>query len=263
MQWEKLTKKEAEIKTKEWQNLPAEDFNILVSSWPSSIERYLNTKRNDYLILRKKVYEVYNNAKSEVAANSNLGTKKGYLTDLRFAIYFYVILKALGFNARLASDDQVWMYLCVNVFPDIVHERYPGSKIKTKDGIKNLNINEDRFWRSKRRIYLKVLWWYIYLSLQFDRNGKEDFNLTYRILVNNTTDEVVQLVERAGSGGYRVDVYRALMEYYHQNRNKYDTKIFRKVMVLNTARAQVVEPLLVRGGVKTYVKELFEYFDEN
>ena len=34
-------------------------------------------------------------------------------------------------------------------------------------------------------------------------------------------------------------------------------------MVLNTARAQVVEPLLVRGGVKTYVKELFEYFDEN
>ena len=221
MQWEKLTKKEAEIKTKEWQNLPAEDFNILVSSWPSSIERYLNTKRNDYLILRKKVYEVYNNAKSEVAANSNLGTKKGYLTDLRFAIYFYVILKALGFNARLASDDQVWMYLCVNVFPDIVHERYPGSKIKTKDGIKNLNINEDRFWRSKRRIYLKVLWWYIYLSLQFDRNGKEDFNLTYRILVNNTTDEVVQLVERAGSGGYRVDVYRALMEYYHQNRNNY------------------------------------------
>ena len=154
------------------------------------------------------------------------------------------------------------MYLCVNVFPDIVHQRYPGSKIKTKEEVKDLNVNEDRFWKSKRRIYLKVLWWYIYLSLQFDKNEKEDFNLTYKILLNNTTDEVVQLVERAGSAGYRVDVCREIMNYYYLNRDKYDNKTFRKVMVLNTARTKVVEPLLVHGGFKAYVKELFDYFDE-
>ena len=88
----------------------------------------------------------------------------------------------------------------------------------------------------------------------------KDLILTYRILENNTTDEVVQLVERAGSAGYRVDVCRVLMKYYYLNRSKYDNKIFRKVMVLNTARSKVVEPTLVNGGAIGYVKELFDYF---
>ena len=257
MQWEKLTKKEAERITNEWQNLSAEDFNVLVSSWPGLIERSLNTNNKDYLSLRKKVFDAYEKAK---VVKMNLGKKKDYLTDLRFALLLYAILDDYGFNARLASEDQIWIYLCVKVFPDIVHERYP--KSQSKDGTKVFNVNEDRFWKSKRRIYLKVLWWYVYLSLQFDRNDMIDLDLTYRILENNTTDEVVAIVERAGSAGYRVDVYRTLMRYYYLNRDKYDNKTFRKVMVLNTARTKVVEPLLVDGGIKAYVKELFDYFDE-
>ena len=255
MQWLTLTKKEAAKKTEEWQSLPPEDFKTVVKTWPLSVNRHLNSEYQD---LRKKVFADYEKIKRET---ENSGPKKDYLSDLRFALRFYDILDDYGFNPRLASEDQIWIYLCVNVFPDIVHGRYPGTKAKTKEGSKVLNVNEDRFWKSKRRIYLKVLWWYVYLSLQFDSNGKKDLCLTYKVLENNTTDEVVQLVERAGSAGYRVEVYRKLMKYYYLNKNKYDNKIFRKVMVLNTAITKVVEPSLVDGGITGYIRGLFEYFE--
>ena len=52
------------------------------------------------------------------------------------------------------------------------------------------------------------------------------------------------------------------MKFYANNRDKYDNKIFRQVMVLNTAKTQIVEPLLMTGGIETYVRELFEYFEK-
>ena len=162
----------------------------------------------------------------------------------------------------MASNDQVWIYLCVKVFPDLIHNRYPGHKLKTESGVVQRNINDERFWKTRRRIYLKVLWWYVYLSLQFSKDGKEDLSKTYEVLKDNSTDEIVQIVERSGSAGYRVDVYRALMKYYADNRDRYDNKRFRQVMVLNTAKTQIVEPLLMAGGIEEYIKELFEYFDE-
>ncbi len=257
MQWLTLTKKEAAKKTEEWQSLPPEDFKTVVKTWPLSVNRHLNSEYQD---LRKKVFADYEKIKRET---ENCGPKKDYLTDLRFAIRFYEILDDYGFNPRIASDDQVWIYLCVNVFPDIVHERYPGSKSKTKEGSRDSNVNVDRFWKSKRRIYLKVLWWYVYLSLQFDNNRMKDLYLTYRILEKNTTDEIVQLVERAGSAGYRVDVCRELMKYYcYLDKSKYENNIFRKIMVLNTARTKVVEPSLVSGGITGYVGRLFDYFEK-
>ena len=156
----------------------------------------------------------------------------------------------------------MWIYLCVKVFPDLIHNRYPGHKLKTELGVIQRNINEERFWKTRRRIYLKVLWWYVYLSLQFSEDGREDLSKTYEVLKDNSTDEIVQIVERSGSAGYRVDVYRALMKYYADNRDRYDNKRFRQVMVLNTAKTQIVEPLLMAGGIEEYIKELFEYFDE-
>ena len=147
------------------------------------------------------------------------------------------------------------------VFPDLVHSRYPGAVKKSADGTaEKINVNEERFWKTRRRIYLKVLWWYIYLSVQTDDNGNEDLDRTVDILKDNSTDEIVQIVERSGTAGYRVDLYRAMMKYYSLHRDIYDNKKFRQVMVLNTARSQIIEPSLMDGGVQTYVRELFEYF---
>ena len=96
--------------------------------------------------------------------------------------------------------------------------------------------------------------------MQTKEDGTEDLEKTFIILSGNSTDEIVQIVERSGPAGYRIDVYRELMRFYAENRDKYDNKIFRQVMVLNTAKTQIVEPLLMTGGIETYVRELFEYF---
>ena len=101
------------------------------------------------------------------------------------------------------------------------------------------------------------MWWYIYLSIQNEDSC--DLKLTLKVLERNTTDEIVQLVERSGTAGYRVEVYREIMKYYSEHRDKYDNSAFRKVMVLNTAKTKVVEPALIEGGVSEYVKELFNY----
>ena len=168
-------------------------------------------------------------------------------------------MKKSDFSIRMASNDQVWIYLCVNIFPDVVHDRFPGCKVKTESGTIEKNINEERFWKTRRRIYLKVIWWYIHLSMQLDANNDDDLEATLKVLNDNSTDEIVQIVERSGLAGYRVDVYRALMKYYSENRDKYDNTIFRRVMVLNTAKTQIVEPDLIDGGIEVYVKELFEF----
>ncbi len=259
MQWELMSKMDAAQITGSWQGLDKESFDKLVNSWEQTIPETLN---EEYQKLRTELLNAYKKAKQEVENNSEMKGKKDYYTDLLFALYQYDILKSHGFSVRLASNDQIWIYLCVRVLPDIVHSRYRGTKVKTEGGVEYRNVNEERFWRTRRRIYLKVLWWYIYLSLQLDDTGKEDLEQTFKVLKDNSTDEVVQIVERSGAAGYRVDVYREIMNYYAHNRDKYDNKRFRHVMVLNTARTQIVEPLLMDGGVKTYVRELFEYFNE-
>lgn len=259
MQWEVLSKADAKQITNTWQEMPKEKFDLMVKEWPLTIPQKLN---DDYRKLRNDVVQAYASAKETVMSDSNIGAKKEYYTDLRFALNLYDVLEKYDFSLRMAANDQVWIYLCVKVFPDIVHNRYPGHKIKTESGIVQRNINEERFWKTRRRIYLKVLWWYVYLSLQFDEDGNVDINKTFDVLKDNSTDEIVQIVERSGAAGYRVDVYRYLMKYYANNRDRYDNKRFRQVMVLNTARTQIVEPLLMAGGIEEYIKELFEYFDE-
>lgn len=258
MQWKLMSKQEAKSITDAWQKDDPEKFASMVASWPDTIPGNLD---DDYRGLREKVLEIYGKAATEVSGNDRLKNRKDYQTDLRFALYLYDMLKKYGFSVRTASIDQVWIYLSVNVFPDIVNKRYPGTGRGSGDG-QGKNINEDRYWRKTRRIYLKVIWWYIYLSMQTDSNGQDDLRATYEILEGNSTDEIVQTVERCGSYGYRVDVYREIMKFYSENRPKYDNACFRKAMVLNTARAKVVEPALMEGGVRGYVKELFEYFDK-
>lgn len=254
-----MSKTDAAQYTGNWQNMSYDEFNNMIEQWPVSIPENLN---EDYKALRNEVVDYYIRVYQKVSEDKTAYHKREYMTDLYFAIGLYDILKKYSFNVRMASNDQVWIYLSIKVFPDIVHKRYPGGKVKTQSGIEYRHVNEERFWKTKRRIYLKVLWWYIYLSMQKNVSGEEDLGATFNILKDNSTDEIVQIVERSGPFGYRVDLYRHLMKYYAEHRNQYGNKEFRKVMVLNTARTQLVEPALMECGINMYIKELFEYFDE-
>ncbi|MCJ8007274.1 DUF6339 family protein [Lederbergia wuyishanensis] len=178
------------------------------------------------------------------------GEQKGnyYKYDLLFSLKLYKYLTIEnGITEREASDDDFWRYISMKLIPDVVERRWDGLKAP-------------RFYQESRRIWVKVLWWYIHLSWQ----GNVDD--TYETLKYNTTDTVVQLVERPGTGGYRVSLSRALMKHFgrlaEEDPDNHTTEMFRKVMRLNTARTKVIEPALTNGGETEYVKELFEYFNE-
>ena len=258
MEWKVLSKEEAAHIVDGWQLMSSEDFKKMISGWSDILESEIEP---EYKELRKSVSFVFEQCKNKIENEPVFRNKKDYYFDLLFGLELYKILEKYGFGIRMASNDQVWIHLCVKIFPDIVSYRYPGDKKQENQDTSQKNANAERFYKTRRRIYLKVLWWYVYLSLVEKEDGNPDYEQTYSILKNNSTDEIVQTVERSGKLGYRVSVYREIMKYYAAHRDIYDNKKFRKIMVLNTARTQLIEPELMSGGVKAYTEELFKYFE--
>lgn len=252
MEWERLSRIDAHAVTDIWQQKEKDDFDAMVSCWDNIIREDIPKK---YLSLRDDVVNAYFETKKVIQTKAEYRKRKDYYTDLMFGLRLYQIMEQYKLGVRNASNDQVWIFLCVRVFPDIVYDRFPRTTTNTSNESEYKNVNEDRYWN--KRIYLKTIWWYIHLSIQNEDTC--DLKLTFKTLERNTTDEIVQLVERPGLAGYRVEVCREIMKYYSEHRAKYDNSAFRKVMVLNTAKTKVLEPALVDGGISEYVKELFEY----
>ena len=162
MEWKKLSKREAKQKTGEWNSLSKDAFAELKADWKNTILTDLNP---DYTALRKELISAFNRVVDTVNNHADKKERKGYLIDSQFGMELYRILNRYDFSLRYASTDDFWIYLCVAVCPDIVQNRFPGKKSKdSEDNEIFLNINEDRFWKNSRRIYLKQIWWYIHLS---------------------------------------------------------------------------------------------------
>lgn len=218
-----------------WKTFPKTECERIVATLPQSFKE--DELDSIHLALRQDLKEISTSILAEDPS------AKEYSYDLAFAVPFYeIITKKYGMTERYASNDGIWRYLSVKVVPDIVLGRW--------------GHRDARFWKESRRIWLKALWWYIHLSWQ---GNTED---TYAILKDNTADILVQLVERPGPQGYRVDVSREIMKKLASvsglsNR----ATLFRKIMVLNTARLKVVEPALCNEGVAGYVRQLFRYFN--
>ncbi len=215
-----------------WKTLPKNECAQAVAALPQGF--CADNLDDDYAQLRLDLKEI---------ATSIISVDKEYAYDLSFGIPMYVLLnEKYGMKERQASIDGVWRYLSIDVIPDVVMQRW--------------GKRDARFWKESRRIWLKALWWYVHLSWQ---GNPED---TENILKNNTTDIMVQLVERPGPQGYRVPVCRQLMKRLNEvpdERAKAD--LFRKVMVLNTTRLKVLEPSLLNLGEEEYVEQLYRYFD--
>ena len=213
-------------------------------------EKYCKDKEVDcpdeYKTLQEDIQKLFVCTLSEIGIDPvEIESKNNsYQVDYIFGLKFYQLLNNnYNMNIRAASTDGVWRFLSTRVVPDIVEMRY---------GLDH----PDRFWKKPKRIWLRVIWWYIHLSWQGDEES------TREVLKDNSTDEILQLVDRCGRDGYRVDLYREIMKQYSlidvAERRK--EKVFRRMMVLNTAKVQVIEPALVDGGEVTYVDDLCNYF---
>lgn len=190
---------------------------------------------NEFEELRQKLLKARDDIFKEYQLD---GVEKlDYKFDLLFGIRLFEILNEnIKFYNRDAMNDDLWRYLSIKLIPDIVHSRW--------------GFNEDHYFKTSRRIWLKTIWWYINLS------WTGNIERTYRLLENNTTDTILQLVERPGIG-YNVEMYRELMKQYNSYSDS-SRQLFRRVLKLNTARLLTTSPELVDGGIPQYVEDLFK-----
>lgn len=228
MEWEKMSKKYAE-----------DYFNEMFEE-NKNITAHYSTKYQDLRILIMKAFK---ESLDELELNSTDLAKYNniYKFDCVFAIKLYSIFmeEKYRIKERIASNDGVWRYIQLCVVPEIIANRW---------GMEN----KDRFYKVSRRLYLKILWWYVYLSWN---NSLEE---TKKIIMSdvNTSDTLAQLVERSGKNGYRLELYREIMK--KKTIENINTQEFRKLMVLNSARIKVINPYLVNGGIEEYVDKLIK-----
>ena len=127
-------------------------------------------------------------------------------------------------------------------------------KAESEESIKiekgSIRINQKRFFSHTRRIWLKTLWWYIYLSWQ---GNAED---TFEVLKDNGVDNINKLIETPGRG-YRLQLFRHMMLEYHKTR-PHKVKDFAAFTKLNNAKCVSIEPELTCGGVAAYAQKLLE-----
>ena len=201
--------------------------------WQEDSYKYLDAELDkDYIKLREELLEKFN----------EIQTGHKYTIDYKFGLVLYVTLTKYGFTIRDASSDDKWRYLSLNVIPDIVSKRWG-------------KYAEIRYYKQGSRIWLKTIYWYIHLSRQ------KNISDTIEIIKNNSTDQILQLVDRIGKHGYYVVAYRKIMYYYWRARKinpNVGEEEFRRVMTLHTALCKNIEPALYEGGEEGYAKMLFE-----
>ncbi len=221
MKIERLTKREAEEAMESW----------IGNSFS------LPTLGKDYQSIRSELVRLFEVCKKEVHDNV-----KAYEMDVLFglAIFDYFQDKP-WFTDRLAADDGFWRYLSLKVVPDLV-------------GIRWSNDNADHYYLKPSRIWVKTVWWYVYLAKK-----RGELSRTKEMLLSGSfsTDTILNLVERTGQGGTNILVYRTIMSKFSKLEKK-DDKKFRSVMKLNTAMSVVIEPVFHEGGILGYVDYLFK-----
>jgi hypothetical protein len=229
MDWHKLGRKEASGIYSAWKSqadvnfVPVPDYN------------------NEYAGIRNAIESSWQKATEHGFQKSQ---RMEYQRDLAIGLAIYhLFTDDYEMTPRAAANDDIWRYISMKVLPDIVWKRW--------------GDNPERFFQGSTRLWPKTLFWFIHLSWQGDISGTEN------LLFNFSTDDIVQLVERTGTNGYRVNLYRAIMKQYYLEcvDGRKNKDMFRKVMKLNTALVKVIEPEFFGGGVEEYAKMLFAKFE--
>lgn len=222
MEWKKLNKVEA-----------YEDYQRIVANGNVKYEC-----ENSYIELRNELKKSFDEI-SQLCGIENGMISDKYKFDCYFGLKLYEILSSPKYYLREhdTSNDAIWRYIQLHVIPDIVKSR--------------VGYNEDAFYKKSNRLYLKRIWWYIHLSMH---NGELQNAKNIILDSCNNTDTILQLVDRCGRQGYRVELYREIMK--NKTLHKIAGIKFRNLLILNNAKVKVIDPYLVDGGIEKYVKKL-------
>lgn len=219
------------------------DKNKLIEAYNAFVEtKEINVNRLDVDFLEIRRFFISTYRKYEMTA------KKEYEIDLNVGLDFYEYMNSREqFNSVIECDDVFWKNIAIYVIPDVIASRHN-------------SMNPTYYYSKNLRIYPFVLYWYIKLSWQGNREE------TYEILKNNSTDEIMQMVERPSTIGINLELNRKIMKKFSeipQNRktiliNGKLKKVFRLVFLKNTAKLATTRPEIYPGGIDGYVNMLFE-----
>ena len=172
-------------------------------------------------------------------------SEESYKFDLEMALWFYEYTQneMTDFTEAVASDNDVWRFICCNVVPEIIERRH--------------GLKDSYFFQRSFRIYFQALWWYIHLSYQ------GSIAATRNVLENLNTDYIMQFVERSGKDGIYLKVSREIMRQFamvpasQRNKQVNGKILFRRVMIQNTAKSGSFN-LVMEGKEIEYVASLFQ-----
>ena len=191
----------------------------------------------EFVELRNAISRLYYDVKSKIDPNDRAF---GYKIDSNFGLELYVMLRdKYQLSTRQTGNASFWRFLSLCVVPEIVMERCGQD-------------HPDKVWKKPRRIWLFTIWWFAHLC------WNEDEKQTSDIQQGLSTDFILQLVDRIGGNGYRLQLCRTLMKTIN-DKNLKDTDFFRKLMVLNTAWLQSIEPALYKDHENGYVNALIDH----
>ena len=248
MDWNRTTKMEVQDFVTKMNNDP--EF------YDENIHQILEPQNSDvYAMIHDRLRMKYMECKTKVE-NGRYSEYRSpeYGMDMEMGRETMIVLHDYGFSPRDAADDEIWLYMNRYVVPDIVYDRFVkrGAESRPK-------LVPDRFYDNNRRFYLKMLWWYFYISWQkISDDWDECLEATVSVLKRNQSNDISQLIERAGNG-YPIVVYKEIMRQYAERISKYGPSddLLSKVLKLNIVYMQSMEPELIPGGVNKYVHDLF------
>ena len=255
MEWKRISKEEATNEFSRINFMNDAAFAMERDKWNSNL--FVDSEYADF---RNALIEIKSSFTNKYGITNLGGSDYANLKarfDVEIGLKLFELTNSGKYRMLLrdASDNSIWWFISLFVVPDLVYYRYNYGKEEMKEH----RLNADRFYAKTRRIWLKSLWWYVFLSLQHDNNKSIDLAQTKKMIQWSTTDDILQLVDRAGLG-YIPELTRSIMRQYFTNREKgnKDDELLRKVMKMNTARCKVQNPLLI--GIDEYVKSLFTEF---
>ena len=252
MEWKRITKGETLDEFNRINFMNDVDFANEKSKWGAA-----TFVEEEYEEFRKALIDVKNSFLDKYNI-TNLGGKNTKARfDMEIGLKLYELTSAGKYKMTLrdSSDNSIWWYISLFVVPDLVYFRHNyGKEEKTGN-----RLHADSFYAKTRRIWLKTLWWYVFLSLQFDDKGTADLDKTRKTIIWSSTDNILQVVDRAGLG-YIPELTRSIIRRYFssQDNKNMDDELLRKVMKMNTAKSKVQNPILI--GIDEYVNSLFAEF---
>lgn len=198
-----------------------------------------------------EIREFFNQKYNELKLNTN----DNYNLDLELGLSFYTFINSKKyFNNLYACDYDFRRTIAVFDIPNIIADRFGLDK-----------GSEAHFYSKGTRVYPFALYRYIHLSRQGDVSS------TREVLKGNTTDEIMQVVERPGKEGVNISLYRQIMkEYSNKKYNELKKKIkkmpnatsnftlFRMILIRHTEKSLIFCPETFPGGIENYIKMLFD-----